>query len=141
MSAGLCELDRSVARLRLIRWGEWKMKSCVSLGYSSMSSFMKLGARTNTYRDSFGEIDAECSMTDRAVLMMPDQDKLFPVLRAEYLYCYKESAVKAHSCRICKRTYYNRLTIIHEHVANNINYLLRGVHKNDINLLNLHQCV
>lgn len=139
MGAGLYELDRSVVRSRLIRWGEWKMRSGVGLGFPSMSMFMKLGGQTNRDLDSFGEIDSECVLTNKSVEMLPHIHAC--VVRVEYVYNYKDSAVKAHSCGVSKRTYYNYLDTAHDLVAKHINYLLRDVHKNDINLLNVHQCV
>lgn len=139
MSAGLCELDRSVVRSRLIRWGEWKMRSGVSLGFGSMSSFMKLGGRTDQHYDPFGEVDSECMLTNKSVEMLPHVPAL--VVRVEYVSGYRDSAVKAHSCGISKRAYYNYLDTAHDLVAKHINYLLRDVHKDDIKLINLHQCV
>jgi len=129
----LYEFDKSTVASRLIRWGRWKMASGVSLGYPSQSAFMRLGGGIDN-RDRFGEIDHECVETDSAVEMLPLVHQL--VVRVEYVSAYSDTAVKAHQCGICKRSYHNYLIAAHEQVANKLNERLRVVHEFDINPLN-----
>ena len=122
--------DKTTVSSRLIRWGAWKMRSGVALGYPSMVSFMRLGGGHSAYDD----VDSECIETDGAV----EKLTLFPqiTIRVEYVSGYKETAVKAHACGISKRRYYEYLQLAHEQVANNLNLMLISPHKHDTNMLN-----
>lgn len=133
----LYKFDKTTVSSRLIRWGSWKMRSGVALGYPSMAAFVGLSGGNPP--DWCGQaIDSECVQTDAAV----EQLTLFPqiVVRVEYVSGYKETAVKAHVCGISKRRYYEYLQLAHEQVANNLNLLLIRPHESDINQLNVHQC-
>lgn len=129
----LFEFDKSTVVSRLNRWGRWKMASGVSLGYPSQSAFMRLGGGTNP-ADRFGDIDHECIETDAAVESLPLVHQL--IVRVEYVLAYKDTAVKAHQCGVCKRSYHNYLIAAHEQVANKLNERLHVVHEFDINPLN-----
>lgn len=123
--------DKTTVATRLIRWGAWKMKSGVALGYPSKVAFMRLGGE---HQDWLGiVVDSECIQTDGAV----EKLSLFPqvVIRVEYLLGYKETAVKAHVCGISKRRYYEYLQMAHEQVANNLNLMLISPRKRDTNML------
>lgn len=127
-------LDKDCVASRLHRWGQWKMQSGNANGYPKQSAFVKLSGRSDSATDWRGyEIDSECSATDKAVLMSPlfQQD----VLRVEYIYAYRDTAVKASACGVGKRQYYNFLSSAHEMVANNLNIILRNVHENDTNMV------
>lgn len=122
--------DKSTVTSRLIRWGAWKMRSGVALGYPSMVTFMRFGGGSSGYDD----VDSECIETNGAVEKM----SLFPqvAIRVEYISGYKEIAVKAHVCGVSKRRYYEYLQMAHELVANNLNLRLISPHKNDTNMVN-----
>lgn len=130
----LFEHDKSTVVSRLIRWGRWKMASGVSLGYPSQSAFMRLGGGQDNNCDRFGDIDHECIETDAAVEALPLVHQV--IIRVEYVLAYKDTAVKAHQCGVCKRSYHNYLIAAHEQVANKLNKSLRVVHEFDINPLN-----
>lgn len=132
--SNIYSFDRSTVVSRLVRWGKWKIGSGVALGYPNMSAFMRL-TPNDTIQNIADEIGAECAQTNKAVEMLPLLHKL--IIRVEYELAYKDIAVKAHSCGISKRQYYNFLTDAHDRVANNLNLCLQIVHENDINLLNV----
>lgn len=126
--------DKGMVRSRLIRWGEWKMKSGVALGFPKQASFMNLSGVRGTEAVSFlDEVDSECAQTNGAVELLPFVH--LAVVRVEYVLAYKDTAVKAHSCGISKRSYYNYLEAAHKLVAKNLNLLLHDVHEFDINAL------
>ena len=124
--------DKTTVTSRLIRWGAWKMRSGVALGYPSMAVFMGLGGSNPP--DWCGQaIDSECVQTNLAV----ERLTLFPqvAIRVEYISGYKDTAVKAHLCGISKRRYYEYLQLAHQQVANSLNLLLISPHKHDTNMV------
>lgn len=128
--------DKSIVTSRLHRWGAWKMRSGVALGYQSMSSFMRLSGRSTTLENIVDEIDSECVQTDTAVNVLPYFH--WVVIRAEYvLHAGKKGNEKAVICGVSKRAYYNYLDAAHSHVARNLNLLLISVHSSDINVLSV----
>ncbi|WP_145956215.1 hypothetical protein [Nitrosomonas ureae] len=128
----LYTFDKGTVSSRLIKWGQWKMRSGVALGYPSAAAFV--GLNPSSPSEWCGQaIDSECVQTNQAVEALPYV--LLIVVRVEYISGYKDSAVKAHACGISKRSYYNYLDHAREIVANNLNLNLHMVHKNDINLL------
>lgn len=130
----LYSFDKGMVRSRLIRWGEWKMKSGVALGYPKQAAFMNLsGVRPSDAADFRDVVDSECVQTNGAVELLPFVH--IAVVRVEYVMAYTETAAKAYSCGISKRAYYNYLTAAHEMVAKNLNLLLHDVHEFDINAL------
>lgn len=129
------DFDKSTVVSRLNRWGKWKMQSGVANGYPSRSAFMReAGGNDMTQRWDRLAMDSECVQTDKAVECLPGIHQL--IIRVEYVLAYKDTAVKAYSCGISKRQYYNFLTDAHNKVANALNLNLQSVHKNDINMIN-----
>lgn len=128
--------DKTTVTSRLVRWGSWKMRSGVALGYAPMAAFMRLSGGGGTVGGIADEIDSECVQTDGAV----EKLTYFPqvVIRVEYMIGVdKRRDEKARTCGISKSTYYDYLQVAHAQVANNLNLMLRSPDKSDINLLNV----
>jgi len=131
----LYEIDKTVVSSRLHRWGAWKMKSGVALGWSSMSPFMRMtpSASMGNIQD---EVDSECRQTDSAVICLCDVHQL--VVRNEYvLHSDKQVALRAAITGFSKRTYYDYLDRAHVEVAKKLNLMLISPHDSDINVLSV----
>ncbi|WP_293006903.1 hypothetical protein [Nitrosomonas sp.] len=133
--SGIFLFDKSTVVSRLVRWGSWKMDSCVALGYPSMSPFMRMtpSATVGAIQD---EIDSECLQTDRVVMSLSDVHKL--VVRNEYvLHSDKKSSERAAITGFSKRTYYDYLGCAHSEIAKSLNLMLTSSHTSSINVLNV----
>jgi hypothetical protein len=124
-------LDAGTVDSRLVRWGKWKMRSGVALGYPKQAAFMNLSGVRRDPVLCADEIDSECVLTDRIVESLPLVHQT--IVRVEYVIAYRESAAKAHACGVCKRSYYNYLNEAKRLFAESLNKSLRDVHSFDIN--------
>ena len=132
----LYELDKTVVSSRLVRWGAWRMNSCVALGYQSMSAFMKLNPSSTSIGNIADEIDSECKQTDRAVSKL--NDFLFIVVRNEYvLHVNKKLTERAVITGVSRRRYSEYLDRAHGEIAENLNLLLISPPTSDINVLSV----
>lgn len=127
--------DSSIVTSRLIRWGAWKLNSCVALGYPSMSTFMKM-TPSATIKSIQDEIDSECKQTHEAVVQLNDLHQL--IIRNEYvLHSDKKVSERAAITGFSKRQYYEHLKNSHIKIAERLNLLLISPHTSGINLLNV----
>ncbi|MBY0474204.1 MAG: hypothetical protein K2Q13_03970 [Nitrosomonas sp.] len=129
--------DSSIVTSRLVRWGAWKLNSCVALGYPSMSTFMKMtpSASMSTIQD---EIDSECKQTNESVLQLNDLHQL--IIRNEYvLYSDRKAVERAAITGFKKRQYYDHLKCAHIEIAKRLNLLLISPHTSGINVLSVSE--
>ncbi|MBY0498306.1 MAG: hypothetical protein K2P74_01655 [Nitrosomonas sp.] len=132
----LYELDKSTVVSRLHRWGAWKMRSGVALGYPAMSAFMNLSGRATTLEHIADEIDSECRQTNDAF----EKLYFFPrsAIYVEYVIGVGKSRDEKACLCGCQRTaYYKYLESGHIEFSRILNLMLHSADKTDINLLNV----
>lgn len=129
---GVYELDASTVDSRLVRWGRWKMRSGVALGYPSRAAFMRMAPSGGSH-DQCDEFDHECVETNNVVELLPFIQQI--VLRVEYALACDSVSVKAYKCGVCKRSYHNYLIDAKKMFANIFNQRLHVVHDFDINVV------
>lgn len=105
---------------RLLRWARWKMQTGVALGYPSQVSFVRLAPATTHFRDP--GIDADCMVTDKAVMLLPEIYKL--VIRLEYIDAIPSMEQRAHCYGKSRRVYGEDRATAYRLIGNAIDTLI-----------------